>query len=75
MFAWSARDRLTPLRMVWLERNYNSPKYELEKYRKPDTRRHTRCLSAVVRVDYDRDTRRDFPRSDDGMMWRRKPKT
>lgn len=34
MFAWSSAGRLRPVRMVWLEHNYNEPKYELIKYRR-----------------------------------------
>ena len=33
MFCWQSRDRLCFPRMVWLEHNYNEPKYELVKYR------------------------------------------
>lgn len=39
-FAWSSRNRLCPVRMVDVD--YNEPKYEVAKYRRPRLRRLTK---------------------------------
>ena len=61
------------MRMVWLERNYNDPKYELVKWRKPDIRRRPYDLRGRLRLEDDRSSRSRWPRADDGMIWGRRP--
>lgn len=41
-FCWSSAGRLRPVRMVWLENNYNEPRYELVKWHAPNLRRYPR---------------------------------
>lgn len=36
MYAWQARDWMTPLRMVWPKRNPNFLEFELHRMRKPN---------------------------------------
>jgi hypothetical protein len=48
MYAWSSRDRLCPMRMTWMEHNYNEPEYEIVKY-------HKRRLRRWTKLDYARE--------------------
>lgn len=50
MYAWSSRARLCPLRMVWLDDNYNDPVYELTKLHRRNMRRYPKQLQARTRV-------------------------
>ena len=74
MFCWSTKGRLRPMRMVWLDRNDNSPKYELMKYRQPSLRRAPRNLQSWTRVEHDQMRRRDYPRVLDEYGIIRRPK-
>lgn len=61
-FAWASAGRLRPMRMVWLERNYNDPKYELVKWRQPSLRTVPRMEWArLPKVEDDRESRQRFP--------------
>ena len=53
MFAWSARDRLCWMRMVWLEHNYNEPRYAIHRqyYARRRLRRWLPSLQAEIRCD------------------------
>lgn len=62
MFCWSTKDRLRPMRMVWLDRNHNSPKHELVKWRQPNLRRHLFGMRALPKVEDDRLRRLNYPR-------------
>ena len=64
MYAWQSRDRLCPPRMVWLEHNYNEPRYELVKWHQPSLRDPPRLAWGPWRkakVEDDRDSRQRFP--------------
>jgi hypothetical protein len=74
MFCWSSKDRLRPLRMVWLSRNHNSPKYELVKWRQPSLRKQSRGTRALPKVDDSRETRLRYPRMLDEHGVKRYPK-
>lgn len=55
MFCWSSRHRLCPMRIGWLERNYNEPKYELRRMTKRRLRAHTRVgKRGDSKMDYHR---------------------
>lgn len=41
-YSWSSRDRLCPMRMVWLDYNYHEPCYEIKKLGRPHLRAYTR---------------------------------
>jgi hypothetical protein len=61
MFCWGSAGRMRPMRMVWLERNYNEPQYELIRWRKPSLRSRARLDLAGSKVEWDRETRLRFP--------------
>jgi hypothetical protein len=62
MFLWARADRLRPMHMVWSERNYNEPEYDLIRWRKPQLRGVPRMdwICRFSKVDDDRETRRYF---------------
>ena len=74
MFCWSTKGRLRPMRMVWLDRNHNSPKHELIKYRQPSLLRSKRSLQSLPRIEDDRLRRLHYPRVIDEYGIDRKPK-
>ena len=41
-YSWASRDRLCPMRMVWLDYNYGEPIYEIKKLVRPFLRAETR---------------------------------
>lgn len=65
MFAWYSEDRLRPLRMVWLEHNYNEPRYELAKLeremRRPRAYPRLEYCHPDGRVERDRERRQRSP--------------
>jgi hypothetical protein len=65
-YAWSSRDRLCPMRMVWHERNYNDPRFELRRLEHRMGRGKSLARNRVERpsesrVEADRWSRRRFP--------------
>jgi len=62
MFCWSSAGRLRPMRMVWMERNYNDPRYSLIRWRKPALRTVPRMeWIREGKVEADRERRQRFP--------------
>jgi hypothetical protein len=60
-YAWSARDRLCPPRMVWLERHHYHPEFEIARMRMRSLRAYNRVeRPAESRVEADRWNRRRF---------------
>jgi len=65
-FAWQSGGRFRAMRMIWPETNYNEPKYELVKWRKPSIRRMPRVwlfspCRGESRIESDREQRKRFP--------------
>lgn len=73
MFCWGSAGRLRPVRMCWLERNYNEPRYDIVKWHLPSLRRHTVALPGT-KVEWDRETRQRFPGETGKWPLNRKPR-
>lgn len=59
-YGWSARDRLTPMRMVWLGGSHYY-KFELRKWQRRSLRQWQPDLRARTKVDDDRESRQRYP--------------
>jgi hypothetical protein len=66
-FCWGSRDRLAPMRMIWLERNYNEPRFAMRQMMGPRRlRAWLKCdrdmLGGTVnKVELDRENRQRSP--------------
>jgi hypothetical protein len=71
MYAWSSRNRLTPMRMIWSAsmKNPNSFVFELIKWRKRGLRASRIDVRRYTRVEMDRYQRRAYPQAADGARW------
>jgi hypothetical protein len=58
-FAWSQRDRLTPMRMIEISHGY--PKFEIARWERPCIRGRVIGLKRDNQVEHDRYNRRRFP--------------
>jgi hypothetical protein len=75
MYAWSSRNRLTPMRMVYPATNWNDHKFDLIKWRRLSLRACRIDVRRFNRVEYNRLNRRNFPQARDGVpWWTRRPK-
>lgn len=62
MYVWVSSGRLRPMRMMWLARNFNEPKYSIVRWERPGIRAYPALPWARKnRVSEDRDMRQRYP--------------